>query len=70
MWIQNQSDELCHHGIQGMHWHHHSAARAENYSTAQRVRDRKIYGPGSERRINKRMLNGENIQSARHNEVN
>lgn len=45
------------------------SGKAANYSTTQRTRDRKIYGKGSERRINKRMLKGESIQSARHSEV-
>lgn len=49
----------------------HAAAerKAENYSAQQRKRDQKIYGQGAEKRINKRMLEGESIQSARHNEV-
>lgn len=41
-------------------------AQAGNYSEQQRIRDRKIYGKGAEKRINKRMLEGESIQSARH----
>lgn len=44
-------------------------ARAENYTDKQRSQDRRLYGKGSERRINKRMLNGEGILSARHAEV-
>lgn len=76
-------DELYHHGIKGQKWGvrryqnkdgtYTSAGKkrrqAENYSTRQRARDRKIYGRGAERRINERMLKGESIQSARHNEV-
>lgn len=42
---------------------------AENYSAQQRQRDEKIYGKKAVERINKRMLDGESIQSARHNEV-
>ena len=76
------SNELYHHGIKGQKWGvrryqnadgtRTSAGRAQqakNYSAQQRQRDRKIYGSGAEHRINKRMLNGESIQSARHNEV-
>lgn len=43
--------------------------QASNYSTEQRIRDRKLYGRGAEKRINERMLKGEGLQSARHNEV-
>ena len=42
---------------------------ADNYTTQQRQRDEKIYGKKAMERINKRMLDGESIQSARHNEV-
>lgn len=42
---------------------------ADNYSAQQRQRDEKIYGKKAVERINKRMLDGESIQSARHNEV-
>lgn len=62
--------ELYHYGIKGMKWGiRRSTPRASNYSERQRTRDRKLYGRGAERRINKRMLKGEGIQSARHNEV-
>jgi hypothetical protein len=74
--------ELYHHGIKGQRWGVRryqnadgsytsagKARKAENYSEQQRIRDRKIYGKGAEDRINKRMLLGESIQSARHNEV-
>lgn len=65
------NDELNHHGVKGMKWGVRKNARkkADNYSSKQRTRDRKIYGRGAERRINKRMLKGEGVQSARHNEV-
>ena len=75
-------NELYHHGILGQKWGvrryqnkdgsltaEGKQKKAENYSEQQRTRDRKIYGNGAENRINKRMLNGESIQSARHNEV-
>ncbi len=42
---------------------------ADNYTEQQRKRDEKLYGKKAVERINKRMLDGESIQSARHNEV-
>ena len=44
------------------------SGEAANYSTKQRQYDRLTYGRGAEMRINKRLLNGESIQSARHRE--
>lgn len=73
---------LSHHGIKGQKWGVRRFRNsdgsltpagkkryAENYSEQQRLRDRKIYGAGAEKRIEKRMLKGESIQSARHDEV-
>lgn len=79
------TNELYHHGILGMKWgvrryqnkdgsltsagKKRYGERNPNYSEEQRIRDRKIYGRSSERRIERRMNRGETIQSARHNEV-
>lgn len=61
---------LMHHGVKGMKWGiRKDRNRNPNYSSKQRIRDRKLYGRGAERRINKRMNKGESVQSARHNEV-
>lgn len=61
---------LMHHGVKGMHWGiRKDRKRNPDYSSKQRIRDRKLYGRGAERRINRRMNNGESVQSARHNEV-
>lgn len=62
-------DFLMHHGVKGMRWGVRKDRKNQNYSYQQRTRDRKLYGHGAEKRINKRMNNGESIQSARHNEV-
>lgn len=75
-------DELYHHGIKGQRWgvrryQNEDGTRteagkkrySENYNEQQRKRDEKLYGPKAVERINKRMLDGESIQSARHNEV-
>ncbi|MBQ6446465.1 MAG: hypothetical protein IJJ10_03250 [Bacillus sp. (in: Bacteria)] len=40
-----------------------------NYSDYQRKRDEKLYGKKAVKRINKRMNQGEGVQSARHDEV-
>lgn len=63
-------EALRHHGVKGMRWGiRKERKRNPDYSSKQRIRDRKLYGRGAERRINKRMNNGESVQSARHNEV-
>lgn len=63
-------EALRHHGVKGMRWGiRKDRKRNPEYSSKQRTRDRKLYGRGAEKRINRRMNNGESIQSARHNEV-
>lgn len=63
-------EALRHHGVKGMRWGvRKERKRNPEYSSKQRIRDRKLYGHGAERRINRRMNNGESVQSARHNEV-
>lgn len=55
---------LVHYGVKGMKW---GVRRADNpeYSSSQRAHDKKQYGKGAVRRINKRMNKGSDIQKAR-----
>lgn len=75
-------DILTHHGIKGQRWgvrrfqpypKNHKRGKeigeAANYSNRQRIRDQKIYGKKAVKRIDKRMVDGEGVQSARHDEV-
>ena len=49
---------VFHSGVKGMKWGvRKKNARNENYTDKQRAYDRKIYGRGVEKRINKRMTN-------------
>lgn len=59
--------ELVHYGVKGMRW---GVRRADNadYSQSQRAYDKKQYGKGAVRRINKRMNKGSDIQKARNQE--
>lgn len=76
------TDELYHHGIKGQKWgvrRYQNKDRsltkagkikyADNYSYAQRKRDEKLYGKHAVKRINKRLLDGEQLLSSRHDEV-
>ena len=78
MWYTGTSDELYPHGVKGQKWGVRryqnsdgsltSAGKrryADNYSQQQRTRDRRVYGNRAVRRINRRMLEGENVSSAR-----
>lgn len=42
---------------------------SSKYSDSQRMRDERIYGRRAAKRINKRLLGGEDVQGARHAEV-
>lgn len=67
-----------HHGILGMKWGVRryqrkdgslTSAGKSRYSNSQRIRDEKIYGKKAAKRIEKRIVSGEGIQSARHDEA-
>lgn len=73
---------LMHYGVKGQKWGvrryqnedgSYTAAgkkrRADNYSDEQYQRDKRVYGSFGAKRINKRMLNGESISSARSAEA-
>lgn len=60
---------LSHHGVKGMKWGvRKDRQRNPNYTDKQRQRDRQFYGKGGERRINKKLNQGQGIQSARNYE--
>lgn len=78
MWNANFQDKLYHHGIKGQRWgvrryQNTDGSRTaagkkrynENYSSEQQTRDRRVYGQGGVRRINRHMNAGESISSAR-----
>ena len=75
-------DWLMHYGIKGQKWGVRRyqnedgtltdagrRRRAANYSDEQYTRDRRVYGSLGANRINKRMLKGESISSARSAEA-
>ena len=70
------TDVLIHHGIKGMRWGvrrtpeqlGHKDYKNPNYTEKQRQRDRQFYGKGGERRINRKLNDGQGLQSARNYE--
>jgi len=69
------SNILVHHGIKGMRWGVRRTPeqlghdrKNPNYTEKQRQRDRQFYGKGGERRINRKLNEGQGIQSARNYE--
>lgn len=61
--------ELVHYGVKGMHWGvRKNTPTNSNYSVGQRQYDKKNYGHGGVKRINRRMNKGDNIDVARKKE--
>lgn len=64
-------EELSHHGVKGMHWGTHKAkAMHPSYTSSQQEADRKEFGNGGVRRINKRLNYGMTRAQAKQKESN
>lgn len=61
--------ELVHYGVKGMHWGvRKNTPTNSNYGVSQRQYDKKQYGHGSVKRINRRMNKGASLEVARKQE--
>lgn len=63
----DEADFLMHFGKKGMKWGHRTN-RAPGYTDDQVKRDKQVYGNRGANRINKNMLKGDNISTARGSE--
>lgn len=63
--------ELYHYGVKGMKWGQRKKRNEYNkdYTDKQRKRDEALYGPGSVKRINRKLNEGHSLQGARHYEI-
>lgn len=62
------SSELTHHGVKGMKWGVKRAPKNSAYSSHHQESDKKLFGRGGVRRINKRMNKGQDHATAKRNE--
>jgi hypothetical protein len=61
--------EVVHYGVKGMHWGvRKNTPTNANYSVGQRQYDKKNYGHGAVKRINRRMNKGASLEVARTQE--
>lgn len=70
--VQHFVDDLVHYGVKGMHWGVRKAERNapnSNYTSRERVRDKRIHGKRGVERINRRLNKGYSLRESRRKEV-
>jgi hypothetical protein len=67
-----EESSVAHYGVKGMHWgvrKQHDDSPNARYSSRRRVEDKKVYGKGGVKRINRRMNTGMKLQKAQTREA-